>query len=235
MTIPRRELFFLLSLLSSTSLCSAGIPVLPPLSNVLEGISRRGYATLTRSVPALSVYNRREGALSKETLEVAVKRKKVRLQLPKVNINVDAVASQLEEGGFYYGITPKTLSKASTSSSEEKRRRPRLSDSMQEALEELKGMRMEMETMRKEMQSLRRNISPDGEYSEEESEEQKVELVRAKRRRQRDSEKLATEIEQWTQQILEETEEDGWKEVACHNMMRKSVNPTGRTTTYLKV
>jgi hypothetical protein len=226
----------LISLLSSTSLCSAGIPVpvVPALSNVIEGISRRGYATLTRSVPALSVYNRREGALSKETLEVAVKGKKRRLKLPQVNINVDAVASQLEDGGFYYGITPKTLSKASTSSSGEKRR-PRLSDSMQEALEELKVMRIEMETMRKEMQSLRRNMSPDGEYLEEESEEQKAELVRARRRRQRDSEKLATEIEQWTQQILNETEEDGWKEVACHKMMRNSVNPTGRTKTYLKV
>jgi hypothetical protein len=192
-------------------------------TNVVHQISRRGQATLTQSIPALSLYSG-EKDLSRQTLEVAsVKRKRRKLQIPK---------EKLQGGGFYYGVTPKTLSKAITPSTAA--RKPNLSESMFEALEELKYLRQEMETMRKEMQSLRHKMVEDGEL-EENPEELKANQLAINRKRQKESEKLAGEIEEWAKEILKETEEDGWKEVQCSKMMRKNLNPTDRTAVYLKV
>jgi len=205
-------------------------------SDVVQSISRRSHSTLARSVPALSVYHVPQGSSSslgssgvrkyRETIEVATKKRKRRtLNLPSVD------KSQFESGGFYYGITSQTLSKASTASDSKKR--PRLSDSMYEALEELRMMRMEMEAMRKEMQTLKRKMVADGDI-EEDSEEIKAQARLAKRRRARDCEKLAGEIEEWATRIIKEGEEDGWKEVSCNKMMRGTLNPTERTKAYLK-
>lgn len=90
-----------------------------------------------------------------------------------------------------------------------------------------------METMRKEMQTLKRKMIIDGEI-EEDSEEANARALMARRRRQKEYEKLAKEIEKWAQTMLQESEEDGWKEVTCNKMMQKSLNPTGRTTAYMK-
>lgn len=156
----------------------------------------------------------------------ATKLKGRKLQLP----NVDK--AQLQTGGFYYGITPETLSKASAT--QEFKRKPKLSDSMYEALEELRMMRIEMETMRKEMQTLKRKMVADGQM-EDDSEEAKAQSRLAKWRRARESEKLAAEVENWAMNIIKQGEEDGWKEVSCSKMMRGSLNPTDRTKAYLKV
>ena len=135
-------------------------------------------------------------------------------------------------GGIYYGITSQTFHKANTTPVD--KRRPRLSDSMLEALEELKIMRLEMEMMRKEMQSLKRKMISNGELDED-PEEAQAQARSAKRRRAKECEKLAGEIEEWAMKILDEDEEDGWREVACNKMMRGSLNPTERTKAYLKV
>lgn len=124
------------------------------------------------------------------------------------------------------------MSKAATK--DESKRKPRLSDSMYEALEELRMMRMEMETMRKEMQSLKRKMMADGQM-EDDSEEAKTQMRLAKWRRARECEKLAAEVEEWAMKIIKEGEEDGWKEVPCNKMMRGALNPTERTKAYLKV
>lgn len=105
---------------------------------------------------------------------------------------------------------------------------------MFEALEELKIMRMEMEMMRKEMQSLKRKMIADGNL-EEDVEEAQAQARLAKRRREKECEKLAAEIEEWAMKILDEDEDEGWKEVACNKMMRGALNPTERTKAYLKV
>eukprot|EP00339_Tiarina_fusa_P001323 CAMPEP_0117021212 /NCGR_PEP_ID=MMETSP0472-20121206/16029_1 /TAXON_ID=693140 ORGANISM="Tiarina fusus, Strain LIS" /NCGR_SAMPLE_ID=MMETSP0472 /ASSEMBLY_ACC=CAM_ASM_000603 /LENGTH=537 /DNA_ID=CAMNT_0004726629 /DNA_START=99 /DNA_END=1712 /DNA_ORIENTATION=- len=249
--LPSKELVLLLSLIvfsSSFSTCLAsatsgnGSGPSSSFSDVVSQISRqgqatwsrstnavqqimsnRGQATLTRSIPALSLYNG-EKDLTRKTLEVSsVKRKRRRqLQIPK---------EQLKGGGFYYGVSTKTLTKASTPSTAAKK--PKLSDSMFEALEELKYLRLEMETMRKEMQTLRQKMIEDGDL-EENPEEMKAKQLAMNRKRQKKCEKLAEEIEEWAQQILRETEDDGWKQVQCSKMMKKSVNPTQRTTAYLK-
>jgi len=35
--------------------------------------------------------------------------------------------------------------------------------------------------------------------------------------------------------MIQEGEQEGWKEVLCNKMMRGSINPTERTRAYLKV
>jgi hypothetical protein len=232
----RARWIFVLSTILSESLRSGSVAA-SPFSDVVQSISRRSHSTLARSVPALSVYRVPQGSSlgSKngvrhfhETIEVAAtkKRKRRKLNLPSVD------KSQLEGGGFYYGITTQTLSKTTTAS--DLKKRPSISDSMYEALEELKMMRMEMETMRKEMQTLKRKMIADGDI-EEDSEEIQAQARLAKRRKARECEKLAGEIEEWAMRVIKETEDDGWKEVPCSKMMRKSINPTERTKAYLKV
>lgn len=237
----RSQWLFFLSCLCSSSLHSDFSAEASPgsLSNVIQSISRRGHITLTRSVPALSVYRVRSGSLEssnarrksylKETIEVSTKarRKKRKLNLPSVD-----KSELVKSGGFYYGITSNTLSKASAANNSKPR--PKLADSMFEALEELKIMRLEMETMRKEMQILKRRMITDGEL-EEDSEEAQVQARLAKRRRAKECEKLAGEIEEWATRIIEEDEDDGWKEISCNKMMKGTLNPTDRTKTYLKV
>jgi len=227
-----------------STLFGASLPFLSPvaaspsMSKVVQSISRRGHLTLAQSVPALSVYQVPQSLSQKspskfrsrhpaqdQVIEVAAVKKR-RLNFPTVD------KSKLQTGGFYYGITANTLSKAS--SIDETKRRPRLSDSMYEALEELRMMRMEMETMRKEMQTLKRKMVTDGQL-EDDSEEAKAQTRLAKWRRARECEKLAGEVEEWAMQIIKEGEDDGWKPVTCNKMMRASLNPTDRTRAYLKV
>ena len=123
-------------ILLSSVLCTSWQTELVTASSLLdiaESISRRGYSTLARSVPALSVYHVPPGFKSwngdnssrkfdNQVIEVSTatttKRKKRRMNLPSVD------RSQLESGGFYYGITTKTLSQAG--SGNESKRKPSL-------------------------------------------------------------------------------------------------------------
>ena len=161
-----------------------------------------------------------------DTPATTKKRKKRRMNLPSVD------KSQLESGGFYFGLTTKTLSQASTGN--ESKRKPSLSDSMSEALEELRRMRLEMEAMRKEMQTLKRKMMSEGDL-ETDSEEARAQARQAKKRKARECEKLAAEIEEWAMRMIQEGDQDGWREVSCNKMMRGSINPTERTRAYLKV
>jgi hypothetical protein len=75
-------------------------------------------------------------------------------------------------------------------------------------------------------------IAGDGDLDEEDALER---LTLHKRKRKKEFAKLGGEIERWAQQILTETEDDGWTNVACNKMMRGTLNGSGRTTCYLKV
>jgi hypothetical protein len=70
---------------------------------------------------------------------------------------------------------------------------------------------------------------------EEDSEEMRAQARLAKKRKARECEKLAAEIEEWAMRMIQEGEQEGWKEVLCNKMMRGSINPTERTRAYLKV
>jgi hypothetical protein len=108
---------------------------------------------------------------------------------------------------------------------------------MNEALVELKLLRQEMERMRIEMQQLKRKMvgeDDDENIDEYSSEEAKANGMMIRRKRKKDAEKLAGEIETWANAILQEGEEDGWKRLECNKMVRASVNGMERTTAYMK-
>lgn len=186
---------------------------------------------ITRAIPALSIYRgQKENSPCHETMEVAVKKKvrrKLKFKIPQVQ--VPQVSKQhLEQGGFYYGITPQTYGKAVKSLGSKPLS---VKESMQEALQELRSMRLEMERMRVQMEFLKKKM-----MGEEDTETTGAESVLERRKKQRDFDKVASDVEQWAKHLLfEEGEEDGWKEVACNKMMRKSVNSCGSTRTYIKV
>lgn len=201
----------------------------PPFSKVAHEISRRGRFTLSQSIPALSVWESNNGPpRSKGVFEVA-KRARRKLKIPQIDIPRIDVNPGLVGGGFYYGITREILKKASTA---DPNKRMSLSDSMYEALEELKSLRQEMEKMRNEMRTLRGKIDDDD--IEGDSEEERARKMMAQRKRAKECEKLSREIEKWAKKIISETEEDGWKPVECSKLFCKSLNPSGRTTAYLK-
>jgi hypothetical protein len=202
------------------------------LPNIIHGISRNGHAALTRSIPALSLY--KGSATSPKTIEAAVKttsrktkerQRKHLISLPPLSL------PPIKDGGFYYGISPRNLYRQAT---KPQGKRPlSVQASMMEALEELREMRQEMVSMRKEMQAMKKKlIAGDGDLDEEDALER---LTLHKRKRKKEFAKLGGEIERWAQQILTETEDDGWTNVACNKMMRGTLNGSGRTTCYLKV
>jgi hypothetical protein len=181
---------------------------------------------ITQSIPALSIYRgQKENSIHQQTMEVAVKKKvlrKLKLKLPQVS------KQQLEDGGFYYGITSKTYGKAAKP---QEFKPLSIKESMHEALQELRSMRLEMERMRVQVELLKGKM-----MGEEDTETTGAQSALVRRKKQRDFDKLASEVERWAKQLLfEEGEEDGWKEVACNKMMRNSVNGCGRTHAYIKV
>lgn len=212
-------LFLVLSAFPNTLLLVEGGP---NLSGITKTVARRGVFSLSKSIPALSVWESHHAQCSgRKSMEVAVKRKLPAGLRQKI----------VDGGGFYYGITGDTLSKASKPSDE---KRLSVSESMYEALEELKIMRKEMESMRSDMQKLRWKMLMDGDL-EGDSEAKKERDMIMKRKRAKEADNLSKEIEKWAQQVLLETEEDGWKTVECSKMMRKSLNPDGLTSASIKV
>lgn len=191
------------------------------MSELTQSVARRGVHSLSKSIPALSVWEKRQGRRScRKSLEVALKRKRP----------LDLRQKLSDGGGIYYGITGDTLSKAMNSQTE---KRMSLSDSMSEALEELRAMRQEMEKMRSEMKTLRWKLMMDGDL-EEDSEEKREREMMSKRKHAKEAEILSKEIERWAREVMLETEEDGWKIVECSKMMRKSLNPDGLTKASIK-
>ena len=145
----RRHFLFLLAVLFETFPCSVGGPA--SIFKTAEGVSRRGQTTLSKSIlPALSIFKSRQERECPPILEVSTKRRKI---IPAQARK--AIGSQLQSGGFYYGISSQTMDKANHHSGE---KTPRLKDSMLEALEELRLLRHEMEAMRKEMQRMKRKM-----------------------------------------------------------------------------
>lgn len=148
-----------------------------------------------------------------------------------------------DHAGFYYGIDTKSISKhqKQQQSGERRVRKPKLQDTMTEALEELRIMRQEMERMRQEVHTLKLKMVGEDEDDvstssslQPDSEEVKARKRRMLRKKQKEAERLAADIESWAQQILQEGEEEGWKPIDCNKMVRGSVNEGERTSAYLK-
>jgi START domain len=226
------------------------------LFRLIQHTTRRGQATLAHSIPALSVYSRRKdkagskrsrrdlnnGISDRELVEVAVKQKKPSKDgssgprsLPNP---LEITSTFVDHAGFYYGIDTKTISKHSAEGNPKRPRKPKLQDSMTEALEELRILRQEMERMRQEVHTLKLKMV--GEDEEElsavqpDSEEVQARKRKMLRKKQKEAERLAADIESWAQQLLQEGEEEGWKQVECNKMIRGSLNEGERTSAYMK-
>jgi hypothetical protein len=109
---------------------------------------------------------------------------------------------------------------------------------MSEALEELREMRHEMEALRREMVSMQRRLSGKaGELlAEEIPEDNSPRTMLARRKRQKDFERVSFEVEKWAEHLLFEEggEEDGWKEIKCSKMFRNKFNANDNIKCYMK-
>jgi hypothetical protein len=138
----------------------------------------------------------------------------------------EASSIKKKKTGFYYGI-PDTVMPSNN------KPRESLSQVMSEALEELREMRHEMEALRREMISMKRRL---GGKEEEEHDDNPISQMLARRKRQRDFDKIGMDVEQWAEQHLfvEGGEEDGWKEVVCNKLVRNKFNKDGNIKCYIK-
>jgi len=131
------------------------------------------------------------------------------------------IQSQQPSIGFYYGITPKTYNSAVRRNAS-RQRRLSVSETMRDALEEIRMLRKEMLQLQQDMDVLLKKSSgavTDQRQRLSAQQKQKLSLV-------------SKQVERWAQSILSET--DDWKEVTCNKMMRGSFNKDGRTTAYIK-
>ena len=188
----------------------------------------------THSIPALNVIRSKS---SSDVLEVAaVKQKKPPRQRrrPRIIDTEQAKKAIIESGGFYYGVSTETLTKA-TKNDPSKPRPPKLTESMDEALKELRFLREEMGTVKQELKRLKSTINGEELLEEENTEADRSEARQRRRRQRKETERIARDVERWAEALINESEEDGWKPVSCNKMMKRSLNPTGRTTVFLKV
>lgn len=141
--------------------------------------------------------------------------------------------------GFFYGLTPSKLRNADTMTPSSQigtpPRRLALQDTMRETLDELRSVHAELEILRKELQALKRQMLG-LEPIDDETEQSQTML--AKRKRQREFEKLSMEVEKWAEELLfqQNGETDGWMEIQCNRILRGSLQKDGgcRTRAYLK-
>jgi len=226
------------------------------LDGMIQQLSKRGRirTTLTKSTPALrptintitesSSISRRSNICSINGINRRISLREnnlvrtvssVKVKTNKAKTRIRKILEFAGSTGFYYGIDPERMIPKGGRPREP--RPPKLEDSMVLALEELKMLRLEMERMRTEIQQLtRKTIGDDDDESsyyidDHSSAETKANALR---KRRKEAEILAAEIESWATAILEEGEEDGWTPVECSKMIRASVNGMERTKAFMK-
>jgi len=147
----------------------------------------------------------------------------------------------LNGNGAYYGIPEEYLSPTAPTQSNNaapsrpfRRRRPSISDSMTEALQELRSLRTEMEQLQRDMDYLKQNTVPQSSKLLTDSNEMATTTPKQAytAQQKREFELVRTKIEAWGAKVLAET--DGWEEVSCNKMMRGAFNKSGRTRAYMK-
>lgn len=172
----------------------------------------------------------------RKTLEVAVK-SRPQLELPKIRLSVGSLPKLIkdlpsfERTGFYYGIPPGSLKHAKQPA------RMDMRDTVTETLSELRSMRHEMELLRKEMHQMKRQLGGSGdggETDEDDNVDQPQLSLVSRHKRQRNFEKIGTEVERWAEELLFQQDgvEDGWSEVTPNKVL--GFNRDGRTKAYVK-
>ncbi|CAB9503247.1 expressed unknown protein [Seminavis robusta] len=146
--------------------------------------------------------------------------------------------------GQYYGLAPDKIfpyqSTAKQQKDSEMDKQLAMTQTLSETLEEMRNMRKELQILRREMYEMRKKITGEQDLEFEgamqEEEEVDPEVARlAQQKKQRYFERLGREVEKWARQKLFEEPRvgDGWVEVPCNKMVRKTANPNGNTQCYL--
>ena len=175
-------------------------------------IRKRRRATDTESSPRV------QHVVSAKTKEIT---KKIQSKLPP--------PPPKDDTGFFYGFTINML-KSSTTDRPPAVKKPSMKESVALTLDEIRTMRLEMEELRKELQALKQELAPtSGPGGTIES----PSMLSGKEVQKLYNE-IGQNVERWAYDMLKEGEEEGWSEVKCNKVMRKTLNPEGTTTAHLK-
>ena len=142
-----------------------------------------------------------------------------------------------DDTGFFYGLTVNMVGASTTDrpTSERKPKQPSMREAVALTLEEIREMREEMEGLRRELQSLKQELAPsDSLSSSTEAEATEKPAFLSKQELSEFYQEVGDSVAVWATHIMEEGEEDGWLEVKCNKVMRKSINRNGTTHAYLK-
>lgn len=215
------SLSYVLLLLLSTTTGSRDRPTLSAARKFLSISSPNG---LLRSIPAFSKRNNdypNPHAISEVGAFKIHKPKKLEFD-PK----------PLRNSGTYYGFRVDKVSSYTAPTPGGKKRNLDVKETMVLTLDELRAMRHEMEALRKELEDMKRQFRR--EETEGTEEFGGVSSLLSKAKRRKEFNRIGNDVERWAEKILEEGEEDGWREVECNKVLRTSINPYGRTKAYLK-
>jgi hypothetical protein len=174
----------------------------------------------------------------------------------------EPLSRELAQSGVYFGLTPKTLvdsygrSATRSTSGETRKKRVDLRESMSEALEELRIMRVEMEQIRKEMHTLQQQLSKQdvGSTTDEDDIEHQQQLKAIRKKQKKEYEKISKDVEQWARQLLTDQlqisptrstimsstsearsnhQDIEWTQIQCAKMLESKFNSNGQTYAYL--
>ncbi len=215
--------------------------MLSPLRKVLPALRIRT-TSRTPSSTAMQQHNNND----ESNIIVEVNNKLFQFRLPRLQ------PPTFSQKSFYFGapadllfppksaVPNKNLVAATTKKT--KSRPVALSQVMTETLDELRGVREEMEALRRELRALKQRMTgvdgleDDEERKAKQEDGEKILLARRKQR-QREYDRLARDIEKWAEQALfhEDGEQDGWKEVQCNKLIQHAFNRNGNVRAYVKV
>ena len=218
---------------------------------VLRWLPRPGSTVLTASstsparqsiIPALRIKRREKesSAINSSRAVVSTSLKAIRTKAGNFIANAGS-GPGLSNCGFYFGFGSDMLRKncggstsliASNTNADGTLAAPMKEASLQDAMQELRTMKSELSTLRRQVVTLRRKLGEDVPDIEEEDgfgeASGGLSTIMAKRKRQRQFDLIAADVEKWAKDILRNHE--GWKEISGWNMY----NTDGRTKCYLK-
>ena len=195
------------------------------------------------SLPKLNTQQRQK--LQKAKTEVGARTRAISKHMRKRIERVDWT-KPLSSSGVYYGMTPETV-KQSTTDRQKTKRPSKVKDQMSETLDEIKRMRKEMEAMRKELHDIKQRFGGSESVDPAEKQQSGVATLIDRRKRQREFDRLAKDIEKWAEELvfdqvdaidqkdssIDSKNQCGWTEIECNKMFRH-MNPDGRTRAFLK-
>ncbi|KAL7572068.1 hypothetical protein ACA910_001715 [Epithemia clementina (nom. ined.)] len=193
--------------------------------------------SLVHSVPAASrrtVVSSSGSGAPKVQHVVSIKTRQLAQQIKAKIPNITPPPK--DDTGFFYGLTTNMVDSSTTGrpASEKKPRPPNMREAVVLTLDEIRILREEMEALRKEVQSLKIRLSPTDSLSVTPQKEVDTDLLLSKEELENLYMEMGHSVEVWAARVMQEGVEDGWVEVKCNKVMRKTINPDGTSRAYLK-